>query len=57
MQMCYLILVVNTEKTKYLAVARHRGMTTNEYIKVRYSSYEEVKTSENLGPLFYSRGN
>ena len=44
-------LAVNTEKTKYMEVGRHRGMIANEYIRIGSNSYEEVKTFKYLGSL------
>ena len=38
-------LAVNTGKTKYMEIGRHRGMIANEHI----NSYEKVKTFKFLG--------
>ena len=37
-------IVVNTGKTKYMDIGRHRGMIANEHIKMGSNSYEKVKT-------------
>ena len=37
-------LAVNTGKTKYMAIGRHRGMTANAHVKIGNNSYEKVKT-------------
>ena len=37
-------LAVNTGKTKYMEIGRHRGMITNAHIKIGSNSYENVKT-------------
>ena len=44
-------LAVNTEKTKYMEIGRHRGMIANADIKIRSYSYENVKTLKYLGSL------
>ena len=44
-------LAVNTEKTKYMEIGRHRGMTANEHIRICSNSYEKVKTFKYLGSL------
>jgi hypothetical protein len=36
-------LVVNTGKTKYMEIGRHRGMIANENIKIGSNSYVKVK--------------
>ena len=41
-------LTVNTGKTKYMEIGRHRGMIANAHISI---SYEKVKTFKNLGSL------
>ena len=38
-------------KTKYMEIVHHRGMITNEHIRVGSSSYEKVKTFKYLGSL------
>jgi len=42
-------LVVNTGKTKYREIGRHRG--TNAHIKIGSNCYEKVKTFKYLGSL------
>jgi hypothetical protein len=42
-------LAVNTGKTKYMEVRRHRGIMANEHITVGSNSYEKVKTFKSLG--------
>ena len=37
-------LAVNTGKTKYMGIGRHRGMIANAHIKIGSDSYEKVKT-------------
>ena len=39
-------VAVNTGKTKYMEIGRHRGMIANAHIKMgsRPNSYEKVKT-------------
>ena len=37
-------LAVNTGKTKYMEIGRHRGMIANEHIRICSNSYEKVKT-------------
>ena len=37
-------LAVNTGKTKYMEIGRHRGVMTNEHIMVGSNLYEKVKT-------------
>ena len=55
--MCYSMLVkdiglaVNTGKTKYMEIERHRGMIANAHIKIGNNSYEKVKTFKYLGSL------
>ena len=44
-------LAVNTRKTKYLEIGRHRGMIANAHIKLGNNSYEKVKTFKYLGSL------
>ena len=36
-------LAVNTGKTKYMEIARHRNMIANDHIRIRSNSYEKVK--------------
>ena len=36
-------LAVNTGKTKYMEIGRHRGMIANEHIRMGSSFYEKVK--------------
>ena len=36
-------LAVNTGKTKYTKIGRHRGMIANTHIKIDSNSYEKVK--------------
>jgi len=36
-------LAVNTGKTKYMEIERHRGMIANTHIKIGSNSYEKVK--------------
>ena len=35
-------LAVNTGKTRYMEIGRHRGMIANEHIRIRSNSYEKV---------------
>ena len=42
-------LAVNTGKTKYMEIGRHRGMIANEHIKIGSKSYEKVETFKYLG--------
>ena len=42
-------LAVNTGKTKYMEIGRHRGMMANERIWIGSNSYEKVKTFKYLG--------
>ena len=44
-------LAVNTGKTKYIEIGRHRGMIANAHIKIGSNSYEKVKTFKYLGSL------
>ena len=44
-------LAVNTGKTKYMEIGRHRGMIANEHVKIGSNSYEKVKTFKYLGSL------
>ena len=44
-------LAVNTGKTKYMEIGRHRGMIANAHIKIDSNSYEKVKTFKYLGSL------
>ena len=44
---CMIYLAINTGKTKYMEVGRHRGMIANAHI----ISYEKVKTFKYLGCL------
>ena len=44
-------LVLNTGKTKYMRIERHRGLIANEYIRIGRNSYEKVKTFKYLGSL------
>ena len=46
-----IVLAVNTGKTKYMEIGRHRGMIANEQIKIGSNSYEKVKTFKYLGSL------
>ena len=36
-------LAVNTGKTKYMEIGRHRGMIANEHVKTGSNSYKKVK--------------
>ena len=52
-------LAVNTGKTKYVEIGRHRGMIANEHIRIGSNSYEKMKTIKYLGSdksTFYSGG-
>ena len=42
-------LAVNTGKTKYMEIGRHRGMMANAHIKIGSNSYEKLKTFKYLG--------
>ena len=44
-------LTVNTRKTKYLEIGRHRGIIANAHINLGSNSYEKVKTFKYLGSL------
>jgi len=45
-------LGVNTGKTKYMEIGRHRDMIANEHIRLGSSNYyEKVKTFQYLGSL------
>jgi hypothetical protein len=44
-------LSVNTGKTKYMEIGRHRGNIANEHITVGSSSHEKVKTFKYLSSL------
>jgi hypothetical protein len=44
-------LAVKTGKAKYMEIGRHRGMISNEHIKIGSNSYEKVKTFKYLGSL------
>ena len=44
-------LAVNTGKTKYMGIGRHRGVIANAYIKIDSNSYEKVETFKYLGSL------
>ena len=37
-------LAVNTGKTKYMEIGRHRGMIANAHVMIGSNSYEKVKT-------------
>ena len=55
-------LAVNTRKTKYMDIGRHRGMILNEHIRIGSNSYEKVKNLyifRNFSDKskFYSGGN
>ena len=44
-------LAVNTGKTKYIEIGRHRGVIANAHIKIGSNAYEKVKTFKYLGSL------
>ena len=44
-------LPVNTGKTKYMEIGRHRCVIANEPMRIGSNSYEKVKTFKYLGPL------
>ena len=44
-------LAVNTGKTKYMEIGRHRGVIANAHIKIGRNSYEKVETFKYLGSL------
>ena len=48
-------LVVNTGKTKYMEIGRHRGVIANAHIKIGSNSYEKVKTFKYLGSLLTNK--
>ena len=55
-------LAVNTRRTKYMEIGRHRRIIANEHIKIGSNSYETVKTFKYLGLFidkskFYSQRN
>ena len=37
-------LAVNTRKTKYMQIGRHRSMIAKEHVNIGSNSYEKVKT-------------
>ena len=37
-------LALNTRKTKYMEIGRHRGIIANAHIKIGSNSYEKVET-------------
>ena len=49
--MLMLHLVVNTGKTKYIEIGRHRGMIANAHMKIGSNSYEKLKIFKYLGSL------
>ena len=44
-------LAVNTGKTKYMEIGRHRGMIANAHIKIGSNSYETLEMFKCLGSL------
>ena len=44
-------LAVNTGKTKYMEIGRHRGIIANAHTEIGSNSYEKVKTFKYLGSL------
>jgi hypothetical protein len=44
-------LPVNTRETRYMKIGRHRGIITNERIRISSNSYEKMETFNYLGPL------
>ena len=42
------MIAVNTGKTKYMEIGRHRGMIANEHIRISSNSYEKVKSFKYL---------
>ena len=44
-------LAVNTEKTKYMGVGRHRAMIANVHITIGSNSYHKVKAIKYLRSL------
>ena len=44
-------LAVNTGKTKYMEIGRHRGMLANAHVNIGSNSYEKVKIFKYLGSL------
>ena len=44
-------LTVNTVKTKYMEIGRHRGINANAHIRIGRNSYEKVKNFKYLGYL------
>ena len=40
----YICLAVNTRKTKYMEIGRHRGVMANEHIRLGSNSYEKANT-------------
>ena len=44
-------LAVNTGKTKYMEIGRHRGVMANEHIAVGCNAYEKVETFKYSGTL------
>ena len=48
-------LAVNTGKTKYMEIGRHRGVIANAHITIGSNSYEKVETFKYLGSLLTSQ--
>ena len=48
-------LAVNTGKTKYMKIGRHRGMKANAHIKIGSKSYEKAKTFKYLASLLTNK--
>ena len=44
-------IALNTWKTKYMEIGRHRGMIANEHIRLGSNSYEQKKTFKYIGSL------
>ena len=46
-----IVLTVNTGKTKFVEIGRHRGMMAYEHFRIGRNSYKKVKTFKYLGSL------
>ena len=48
-------LAVNTGKTKYMEIGRHRGRIANEHFKIGSNSYEKVENFKYLGSFLINQ--
>jgi hypothetical protein len=44
-------LAINTRKTKYMEIGRHRGVKANEHMKIGSNSYAKMKNYKYIGSL------